>query len=165
MLAHFAVVFTLGISYLLSTELGETFLKDRLILFLFSQQRANPVTILESLKPNPVESSVETVRFLFCIMRLFIWTKKRVISLHLFIYLLLSCVQQSSWETSLLWPLWRPSCQPWHRTLTLHLTTFALSKTSRQARTEGLPLYSYLLLWYGVIWYVCVYININDFKN
>lgn len=66
-------------------------------------------------------------------------------------------MQQSSWETSLLWPLWRPLCQPWHRTLTLHLTTFALSRTSRQARTEGLPLYSYLLLWYGVIWYVCIY--------
>lgn len=35
MLAHFPLVFTLCISYLLSTELGETFLKDRLILFFF----------------------------------------------------------------------------------------------------------------------------------
>lgn len=69
----------------------------------------------------------------------------------------ISCVQQSSWETSLLWPPWRPSCQPWHRTLTLHLTTSALSRTSRQARTEGLPLYSYHLLWYAVFG-ICVYI-------
>lgn len=39
MLAHFALVFTLSISYLLSTELGETFLKGQVnSLFIFSAE-------------------------------------------------------------------------------------------------------------------------------
>lgn len=45
-------------------------------VFLFSQQRVNLVTLLEPVKPNPVASSVETVRFLSYRMQLFNWTKE-----------------------------------------------------------------------------------------
>lgn len=56
-------------------------------------------------------------------------------------------MQQSSWEIFLLWRPWKPSWQPWHHMPIFHPTTFASSRTSRQARTGALPLYSCPLLW------------------
>lgn len=115
-------------------------------LLSFSQQKVRLAVMLESQKLNPAEISVATVRIyilynydathqnVFCHEML-------VLNVHFYL------VQRSSWEILLPWPLWKLSWQPWHHTLIYHRTTFASSRTSRQARTEDLPSFSCLLLW------------------
>lgn len=61
---------------------GWNIFERKVILFLFFQQRVNPVTMLEPLKPKPVASSVETVRLSSFIMSLF--EQKREWSLYIY---------------------------------------------------------------------------------
>lgn len=92
MLAHFSLDSTLRISYLLSTESGETFLKNRLILFFFSAEgeTSNHAGASES-QPSGEFCGDSKITFTYN-SNLYLNYKRRDLST----FINMSCVQPSS---------------------------------------------------------------------